>query len=96
VRALALSAGSLIQLGEKQKGIERLDWAVALDPDNFSVVYNAACFYARAGEPAKAIDRLDCAVGKGRGFRAWIETDPDLDSIRGLPRYQEILARLPP
>jgi hypothetical protein len=35
-------------------------------------------------------------VGTGRGFRAWIEHDPDLDPLRGLPRFEEILARLPP
>jgi len=39
---------------------------------------------------------LDRAVGTGRGFRAWIENDPDLDSLRKLPRFQQIVARLPP
>jgi hypothetical protein len=38
---------------------------------------------------------LDRAVATGRGFRAWIEHDPDLDSLRALPRFQEIVARLP-
>jgi hypothetical protein len=39
---------------------------------------------------------LDRAVGTVKGFRAWMEHDPDLDSLRDLPRFKEILARLPP
>ncbi len=96
VRALYLSGGSLIQLGEPQKGLERLNQAVALRPDDFSVLYNAACGFARAGQPDRSLDLLDRAVSTGRGFRAWIEGDPDLDSLRGIPRFKQILARLPP
>ena len=96
VHALYLSGESLIHLGETQKGLERLDQAVALQPEDFAVLYNAACGYARAGQPDRALDLLDRAVGSGRGYRAWIERDQDLDSLRGLPRYQQILARLPP
>jgi len=60
------------------------------------VLYNAACGYAIAGNSQKALDLLDRAVGTGKGFRAWMEHDPDLDAIRELPRFKEILARLPP
>jgi adenylate cyclase len=96
VRALYLSAGALITLGEREKGVARLEQAIALRPQDFTVLYNAACSFANAGDAEKALDLLDRAVGTGRGFRAWIEHDPDLDSLRSLPRYQEILARLPP
>ena len=34
-------------------------------------------------------------MGTGRGFRAWIEKDSDLDPLRSHPRFAEILARLP-
>jgi tetratricopeptide (TPR) repeat protein len=95
VRALYLSAGALIQLGEVRKGMERLNQAVALEPHDFAVLYNAACGYARAGESGKALDLLDRAVGTGQGFRGWMEKDPDLDPVRGSPRFQQILARLP-
>jgi adenylate cyclase len=96
VRALYLSGGVLVTVGERRRGRERLDQAVALRPYDFAVLYNAACGYALAGEPEKALDLLDRAVGTGRGFRAWIEHDPDLDPLRGLPRFTKILARLPP
>ena len=70
--------------------------AVAIQPTDFAVLYNVACSYALVGEPQKALDALDRAVGTGKGFRAWLEHDPDLDAIRDSPRFKEILARLPP
>ena len=95
VRALYFSAGALIYLGERQKGIDRLEQAVALKPNDFSVLYNGACGFANAGERDRALELLDRAVATGRGFRAWMEADPDLDPIRDSPRFKEILARLP-
>jgi len=96
VRALYASAGALIVLGDRQKGFERLERALALRPHDFAVLYNAACGYANAGDKERALDLLDRAVATGRGFRAWMENDPDLDRLRGLPRFEAILARVPP
>ena len=87
---------SLIFRGERQQGIDRLEQAIALRPYDFAVLYNAACGFTAAGKPERALELLDRAVGTGKGFRAWIENDPDLDPLRGLPRFQQILARLPP
>jgi adenylate cyclase len=96
VRALYLSAGALILLGERQNGLDRIQQALALKPHDFALLYNAACTFANAGDPERALDMLDRAVGTGRGFRAWIEHDPDFDTLRSLPRFQQIVARLPP
>jgi adenylate cyclase len=96
VRALYMSGESMINLGEVRSGLERVDRAVAIEPHEFAVLYNGACAYARAGQPARALDLLDRAVDKGRGFRSWIEADPDLDSLHPSPRWQQILARIPP
>jgi adenylate cyclase len=96
VRALYMSAGALIALGERQKGKERIEQAVALRPHDFAVLYNAACAFSVAGDKERALEMLDRAVGTGQGFRAWIEHDPDLDPVRSFPRFKQILARLPP
>src|SRR5438105_8319502 len=96
VRALYLSGSVMVAQGERKTGIDRLQQAIALRPYDFTVLYNAACGFAAAGDMEKALDLLDRAVATGRGFRAWLENDPDLDSMRGLPRFKEILARLPP
>jgi adenylate cyclase len=96
VRALYLSGSVLVAQGERKAGIDRLQQAIALRPYDFTVLYNAACGFAAADDTGKALDMLDRAVATGRGFRAWLENDPDLDSLRELPRFKEILARLPP
>jgi adenylate cyclase len=96
VRALYMSGGAMIALGDPKQGSERLEQAVTLRPHDYGVLYNAACGFTRAGNKARALDLLDRAVGTGQGFRAWFEHDPDLDALRGEPRFKEILARLPP
>ena len=96
VRARYLSGAGLVALGRREEGFARLNEAIAIRPTDFSVLYNAACSFAIAGKPDRALELLDRAVGTGKGFRAWMEHDPDLDSVRDLPRFKEILARLPP
>jgi hypothetical protein len=46
---------------------------------------------ARAGLPAEAIDSLTRAILLGYDDIAHLETDPDLDSLRDLPDFQELL-----
>jgi tetratricopeptide (TPR) repeat protein len=93
-RALYLVAGAYAELGQRQRGIESMEKALALYPGELATLYNAACLYARIGEIDRALDALDRAVATGRGSRRWFENDTDLDPLRGEPRFQEILARL--
>jgi adenylate cyclase len=95
VRALYLSGDALVRLGDRQKGFERLEQAIAVRPEDYAVLYNAACGYANGGNTERALDLLDRAVHTGRGYRAWLESDPDLDPLRSSPRFQQILSRLP-
>ncbi len=95
-RACYFAAGAAIRAGERERGLALMARALELEPNDFGVLYNCACGHASAGDVEKAIDLLDRAVGTGRGFRAWIEKDSDLDPLRSHPRFAEILARLPP
>ncbi len=58
------------------------------------VHYNAACTFAVLNEAERALDLLEHAVELGWGDRAWMENDSDLTSLRELPRFQALLARL--
>ena len=93
-RALYFGAGALCQLGEKGRGIEWADRALAMDPEDPSVLYNVACVYSNAGEIEKAIDCLEKSITSGMGQKDWIENDADLDALRPHPRFQALLKRL--
>jgi adenylate cyclase len=54
------------------------------------LLYNAACTYALLGKPDEAISFIERAVDKGFGHKEWIDHDPDLDALRGNPRFEMI------
>ena len=83
-RALALSAGALFLIGQKERARTNVDRALAIDPDNESTLYNAACFYAQCGESVKALDMLERCLHSS----FWIEYDSDFDPIRDHPRFK--------
>ena len=94
-RALYMGAMSLTSLGESEKAREWNRRALAMDPDDPSVLYNIACAFAMENQTAEAIDALTKALDNGFGHWKWIEHDADLDSLRGKPEFLELLKRKP-
>ena len=84
---------ALIDRGRQDEGLRLLERCLEVSGDDPSVLYNAGCIYALSGQAERALDLLDAAVGSGWGSRDWLEHDPDLDSLRGDPRFAEIVAR---
>ncbi len=93
-RALYLAAGMQLRLGDVAGARRSIEAALRLQPDDFGTLYNAACTYTHMGENERALDLLERAIATGGGFRDWLEHDSDLDSLRGMPRFQQILSRL--
>jgi adenylate cyclase len=93
-RAATMRAVSLCRLGNQEEGLVWADKAMSIDPDDAGVCYNVACLYALEGMPDKAIHSLERAARVGFGHRDWIEHDPDLESLRGDPRFQSLLERM--
>lgn len=93
-RALYLSAGGLVQLGERARALEFARRAYAIDPEDSGVLYNVACVYALAGLSEDALNCLDRAIQNGFGHREWIENDSDLNNIRSDPRFEALKRRL--
>jgi len=54
-------------------------------------LYNAACACSLLGRPDDAFDWLGKAVDAGFKYGKLIKTDPDLNNIRGDPRFAEYL-----
>jgi adenylate cyclase len=93
-RALSLTSGSLYEIGERDEAFQWLNKALNLYPEDAGVLINATCLFAKDGNKEKALDLLELAVGKGFGKKAWIEHDPDYDSLRNEPRFQALLTKL--
>ena len=94
-RALYLAAGLQVRLGDREAGQRNVEAALRLRPDDFGTLYNAACFFAQAGDAERAFDLLDRAVATGRGVRNWVEHDSDFDRVRDDPRFHALLQRMP-
>lgn len=61
-------------------------------PEDMNALYNVACTYSLMGEKRKALAFLKNAVDWGFIDFAHIESDPDLNSIRELDGYKELIA----
>jgi serine/threonine protein kinase/Flp pilus assembly protein TadD len=94
VRAICFGAQSFCELGERDRSVEWTERALALEPEDSSVLYNVACSYALLTESELAISFLERAVQHGYNHKEWIENDSDLASLRTLPRFQALLERL--
>ena len=94
-RALYMGAIALQRLGEHERALEWARRAAETAPrEEFSTHYNLGCFYARVGDRDKALERLEQCVSLAGGSREWIAHDRDWDSLRGDPRFEELLSRM--
>ena len=93
-RLLYMTAGIHARLGRPEEGKAFAEKAYALRPDDFTTLYNLACFHGLAGDTERALDMLERAIRTGGGYADWIEHDSDLASLRGEPRFKAMLSSL--
>ena len=93
-RACILAAIAYAILKDKERSLEFAARAIAADPDDPMLLYNAACNYSQLGSVDEALSTLEQAVDRGFGDKLWLEHDSDLDSLRDLPRYKSIVERM--
>jgi tetratricopeptide (TPR) repeat protein len=79
------------RLGDTAKVHEEIEWVTRLEPERADIAYNAACAYSLIGDAALALQWLETAVERGHQELWWARVDPDLDSLRELPRFKEIM-----
>ncbi len=94
VRALYMGANGLVALGERKKGRQWLERALALDPDDSMLLYNAGCIYSLLDLKEEALDCLEKSVAGGLTQRGWYTHDSNLDNVRDHPRFERLLAQL--
>jgi len=72
--------------------VETLQHALALDPAHGLANFNMACYRAVQGLHAEALRLLARAVRKDPIFRKLAREEPDFESLRGLPEFQELVS----
>lgn len=78
-------------LGKDNEAKEWMDNLIAEDPDDSGNYYDMACLYSRMGKLDEAVDALRTAFEKGYRRFPHIENDDDLDPIRSLPSFIELM-----
>lgn len=85
---------SYLERKEFEKALQHYRRALEAEPNDSIAHYNVACVYAQTQELEKALDALERAVECGYRDLEWMEKDPDLDNLRGLPRYKALVKKL--
>jgi len=80
--------------GERERGLDWLKQALEMEPDENWVLYNVACGYTLAGEPERALELLERAVGRGFIHKEWIDNDADVEALHTHPRFRELIASM--
>jgi serine/threonine protein kinase/tetratricopeptide (TPR) repeat protein len=93
VRARVLLSQHYIHFGKRDEGIQHLEKAISLQPDDRMVLYNAACVYSILGEKEKSLKILIDVVGKGFQNLDWVARDPDLNILHGDPRFEALIKK---
>jgi tetratricopeptide (TPR) repeat protein len=89
---LAYGVGALILLGEFDRAKDWTRHALLIEPDDVTLLYNLACALSRSDDKVPALDLLEqCLKRGGRPILTWADADSDLDRLRQLPRFAEIM-----
>jgi DNA-binding winged helix-turn-helix (wHTH) protein len=91
VRALSLSACVLHLVGRKAEARGWTERAVALEPLEPFVNFNAACVYIALRDYERALHFLGRVTLSAVGNYNWIAHDPCVDPVRSHPRFASIL-----
>ena len=92
--ALGICAGGHAIAGNRDRAMETIERALLIDPDNLNMRYNFACILsAYLQERDTALDLLEPVLAQSNlTLVNNAAVDPDLDFLRGDPRFERALA----
>jgi tetratricopeptide (TPR) repeat protein len=88
----AAEAFAAYNSGDFETAVEKQRAAIELMPDNLIMLFNLACFEAKAGKTEDALGHLKKAFQADDRVVELARTDTDLDSLREDPRFTELIA----
>jgi len=92
LEVLELLAENYTQVGNYEKGLAADLQLAKVKPNDPTVLYNLACSYSLVGDIDQALWTLSGAIQAGYRDFNYLARDPDLDSARRDPRFQQFLA----
>ncbi len=89
----ALNNLGVIYIHEKdflaaQRSFEK---AIRLNPGYVDPYYNLACLFAIKGDAKESLTHLRKAVSLEKEVREWAQKDTDLENLRNMPEFEEIV-----
>ena len=94
VEALQILGDDYTKRGRFTDGLKVDEQLAHLRPHDSTVLYNLACSYSLTGQVDAAFDALHRALAAGYDDIKWLTQDPDLETLRKHPRYDEVRARI--
>jgi non-specific serine/threonine protein kinase len=89
-RARVLLAGSYAELDRTDDALREANLAMALRPNEASVLYNLACTFCALKRKPEALDALRKAWQAGFREADWARRDPDLALLHDEPEFQQL------
>ena len=95
-RAAYCGAHALVSAGEPEQARQWAERALWTDPDDYLVLYNVACVYARLGTRDEALQLLERAMARAHPkHMAWLRHDRDFDGLRDDLRFEALFQAIP-
>jgi non-specific serine/threonine protein kinase len=89
-RARILLANDYAESGRPEDAMREATLAMALRPNEATVLYNAACLFCHLNRKTEAMDALKKAWEAGFKDSSWTRRDPDLESLHGDPEFERL------
>jgi len=89
-RARIILAGDYAETGRTQDSTREAAMAMALRPNEATVLYNAACVFCHLGRKQDAMAALSKAWEAGFKDPSWTRRDPDLALLHGEPEFERL------
>ena len=96
VDVVGLLGGLYTKVGRIAEGLKMDRKLVRLEPDNPTAHYNLACSLALSKKRPDALKSLRKAVSLGYDDLDWMQQDPDLETLKADPEFQQLLRKLKP
>jgi len=93
LRAWRFLAFACLKADQLDKGLAAYQKVLALAPDTPAALYNTGVIYAKKKDKDKAFEWLAKVKATQKLDMSMIETDTDLESLRGDPRFTALLPR---